>query len=80
MPDEDRLFLHPAAPQPADPPPRTKPQRPTDIGLEFIMDRIAALPTRRELAGLALLILFAAAVLGIVGTEVFWRYLAACGS
>jgi hypothetical protein len=42
--------------------------------------RIAALPTRRELAGLALLILIAAAVFGIVATEVFWRYFWACGS
>jgi hypothetical protein len=48
--------------------------------LNFMMDRIAALPTRRELARLALVIMFAAAVLGIVGIEAFWRYVLACGS
>jgi hypothetical protein len=44
------------------------------------MEQIAALPTRRELARLALVIMFAGAVLGIVGIEAFWRYAPACGS
>jgi hypothetical protein len=79
MPDEDQLFLHPAAPRHADPPPRTEPQRPTGIGLEFVMEQIARLPTRRELAILAFVILFVGAVIRIVGTEAFWRYVPACG-
>ena len=80
MPDEYQLFLHPAAPQPADPPPRTEPQRPpTDIGLEFVMEQIARLPTRRELAKLGFIILFVGAVIGIVGTEAFWRFIPKCG-
>ena len=65
MPDEDQLFL-----RSADPPP--------DGGLEFIMERIAALPTRWELAKYAFVILCIGAVLGIVATEAFWRYLPAC--
>jgi hypothetical protein len=52
----------------------------TESGLEFITGRIAALPTRRELAMLALVIKFAGAVLGIAGIEAFWRYVPACGS
>jgi hypothetical protein len=73
MPDEDQLFLRPADP------PRAE-QPPTDIGLEFLMAQIATLPTRQELAWLALVILFVGAVLGIVGLEAFWRYVSACGT
>jgi hypothetical protein len=46
---------------------------------EFIMEQLARIPTRRELAWFALVILFFGAVLGIVATEAFWRYLPACG-
>jgi hypothetical protein len=78
--DEDQLFLHPAAPQPADRPPRTAPQRPTDIGPEFLMEQISRLPTRRELARLALVILFVGAVIGIVGIQATWRYVPRCSA
>jgi hypothetical protein len=44
------------------------------------MEQIARLPTRRELAKYAFVILFVGAVLGIVATEAFWRYLPACGA
>jgi hypothetical protein len=43
----------------------------TEGGLEFIMEQIAGLPTRRELARLGFIILFVGAVLGIVGIEAF---------
>ena len=46
---------------------------------EFVMGQIARLPTRRELAKYASMILFVGAVLGIVGVEAFWRYLPASG-
>jgi hypothetical protein len=46
----------------------------TEGGLEFIMEQIAALPTRREFARMAFVLLFVGAVLGIVGIEAFWRY------
>jgi hypothetical protein len=49
----------------------------TKSGLEFIMERIAALRSRCELLKLALTIVFAAAVLGSVGVEAFWRYVPA---
>ncbi len=52
----------------------------TESGLEFIMELIAALPTRRELAWLALVIMFAGAIIGIIGIEAFWRYVPTCGS
>jgi hypothetical protein len=42
---------------------------------EFIMEQLARVPTRRELAKYALVILFVGAVLGIVATEGAWRYL-----
>jgi len=68
----------PATRRPADPP-RAE-LRPTDIGFEFVMGQIAALPTRRELAKYAFVILFVGAVLGIVGIQAFWRYVPAGGS
>jgi len=43
-------------------------------------EQIARLPTCRELAKYAFVILFVGAVLGIVGIEAFWRYIPACGS
>jgi hypothetical protein len=51
----------------------------TESGIEFIMEQIGGLPTRRELAQLGLIILFVGAVLGIVGIEAFWRYAPTCG-
>ncbi len=68
MPDEDRQFLHPAEP------PRSAPSS----ELEFIMEQIARLPTRWELAKYTFVILCVGAVLGIVATEAFWRYLPTC--
>jgi hypothetical protein len=72
MPDEDQMFLRPAKP------PRYNERSTTDVGLEFIMEQIAAL--RREVAKFAFVILFVGAVLGIVGIEAFWRYFPTCGS
>jgi hypothetical protein len=66
--DEDQLYLYPRKPPRFDERPLTR------SDLEFIMERTAALPTRRELAKLAFVILFVGAVLGIVGIETFWRY------
>jgi len=74
MPDEDQLYL-----RPADPPPPFN-RRPSEGGLEFLMKQVAALPTRGELAKMALVLLFVGAVLGIVGIEAFWRYVPACGT
>ncbi len=51
-----------------------------ETDLEFIMGQLAGVPTRRDLARVALVIMFAAAVLGIVGIEAFWRYFPVCGS
>ena len=73
MPDEDPLFLRPVDRSP--PSNRST----TEDGLEFLMEQIARLPTRRELARAAFVILFVGAVLGIVGIEAFWRYVPACG-
>ena len=47
--------------------------------LEAVHKRLAELPTRRELARLGFIILFVGAVIGIVGTEAFWRYIPKCG-
>ena len=43
------------------------------------MEQLARIPTRRELAKYAFVLLFVGAVLGIVATEAFWRYLPKCG-
>ena len=50
-----------------------------EAGQEFLMQRINALPTTRDLWRAATLIGLIGAVLGIVGIEAFWRYFA-CGS
>jgi hypothetical protein len=71
MPDEDQLFFL----RPADPP---SPKRQTNA--ELIMARLAELPSRRELAKYAFVFLCVGAVLGIVATEAFWRYLPACSA
>jgi hypothetical protein len=66
MPDEDRRFFH--APEPPQP----------SAEFEFIMEQLARMPPRRELANYSFVIIFVGAVLGIVGTEAFWRYLPKC--
>ena len=48
--------------------------------LEFLMQRIAQLPTAADLWRATLLIAFVAAVLGIVGIEGLWRDFPACSS
>jgi hypothetical protein len=58
---------------------RTADQTRTDFanleaGQEFLMQRINALPTARDLWRVAMLIGFIGAVLGIVGIETLWRY------
>jgi hypothetical protein len=63
-----------------DPTRRRGERRPTDGGLEFIMEQISALPTRWELTRYAFVVLFVGAVLGIIGIETFWRYVPACSS
>jgi hypothetical protein len=50
-----------------------------EITLEFLIQRINALPSARDLWRAATLIGLIGAVLGIVGIEAFWRYFA-CGS
>jgi len=42
------------------------------------MEQLARIPTRRELSIYAFVILSVGAVLGIIATEAFWRYLPAC--
>ena len=69
MPDEDELFLRPAE--------RPGPKLQSGEA-EFIMAQLARLPTRWELAKYAFVILCVGAVLGIVATEAFWRYLPKC--
>jgi hypothetical protein len=69
MPDEDRRFFqHPE-------PPRNTPS----AEFEFVMEQLARIPTRFELGKYTFVILAVGAVLGIVATEAFWRYLPACG-
>ena len=46
---------------------------------EFIMEQLARIPTRREMGRYTFAILCVGAVLGIVATEAFWRYLPGCG-
>ena len=66
MPDDDRRFFQ-------------HPELPPSAELEFVMEQLARLPTRRELAKYAFVILAVGAVLGIIATEAFWRYIPKCG-
>jgi hypothetical protein len=47
-----------------------------ELTLEFLIQRINALPTARDLCHAATLIGLIGAVLGIVGIGAFWRYFA----
>ena len=69
--DEDQIFLRPGDP------PSSKRQT---AEAEFIMEQIARLPTRWEMAKYSFTLLCVGAVLGIIGIEAFWRYFPACGS
>ena len=51
-----------------------------ESGQEFLMQRVNALPTARDLWRAATPIALVAAVLGIVGIEAFWHYFLACGT
>ena len=58
---------------------RTADQTRTDFanleaGQEFLMQRVNAFPSARDLWRAAMLFLFIGAVLGIVGIDTFWRY------
>jgi hypothetical protein len=80
VPDED-----PTPPYPSELLLRQVDQSRTDFAileehLEFLMHQMAQLPTYQQLAKLALLLTFVAAVLGIVGIEALWHYFPACGS
>jgi hypothetical protein len=66
MADEDRRFFHRAEP----------PQGSAEF--EYIMEQISRLPTRRELAKYAFVLLFIGAVLGIAAVEMSWRYVPRC--
>jgi hypothetical protein len=57
MPDDDRRFFQ-------------HPELPPSAELEFVMEQLARLPTRRELARYAVVILAIGAVLRIVATAV----------
>jgi hypothetical protein len=73
MRDEDQLFLRPAKP------PRYDEASATGSDLEFIVKLIAALPTRRELTRFAVWVVLGLCVLAIVGCEMWWRHVSACG-
>jgi hypothetical protein len=68
--DEDQLFFLRPADQPS-------PKRQTNA--ELIIERLAELPSRRELAKYAFVFLCVGAVLGVVATEAFWHFLPVCG-
>jgi hypothetical protein len=74
MPDEDQLFLRSTRP------PRYDERHPLGSDLEFIMRRIAALPTRRELIHFGVWVALGLCVLALVGLRMWDRYISACGS
>ena len=47
--------------------------------LDFIRIQLTHLPTRNELARVAVLIGLGLSVLALVGFEAWWRYVSACG-
>jgi hypothetical protein len=73
MPDDHPLTLHQAD------------QAPEDFALilddlDFIKVQLARLPTRTEIARIAVLIALAASALGILGIEAFSRYPSVCNA
>jgi len=72
--DEDQLYLTPRTP------PKYNERHPLGSDLEFIMGRIAALPTRRELIHFGVWVALGLCVLTLVGLQMWDRYISACGS
>jgi hypothetical protein len=72
--DEDQLYLHPRSP------PRFDELHLTRRDLEFIVEKIAALPTRWELIRFGVWVALGLCALAIVGDEMWSRYVAACNS
>jgi hypothetical protein len=66
--DEDQLYLRP----------RYDEQHPTGSELEFIMEQLAALPTRRELIHFGVWVALGLSVAAIIGIEMWSRYVSAC--
>jgi hypothetical protein len=56
----------------------TSPTSPTEEGLEFIMQRIAALPTRRELIHFGVWVALALCVLAMIGVHMWLRWVWEC--
>jgi hypothetical protein len=73
MPDEDQFYLLPRTP------PSYDERHPLGTDLEFIMRRIAALPTRRELIHFGVWVALGLCVPALVGLRMWDRYVAACG-
>ena len=74
MPDEDQLFLRPRQP------PTYDERHPLGSDLEFIMRRIAALPTQCELIRFGVWVALGLCVVALVGLRMWDRYIAACSS
>ena len=72
MPDEDQLYLRPRRP------PRYDEQNPYGSELEFIMERIAALPTRRELIRFGVWVALGLCVLALIGLRIWLNWIWAC--
>jgi hypothetical protein len=72
--DEDQLLLRPPRPPRFD----ERPLRRSD--LEFVMEQIAALPTRRELIRFGVWVALGLCVLALVGLQMWDRYISACSS
>jgi hypothetical protein len=71
--DEDQLFLRPARP------PRFDERHLTRSNLEFVMEQIAALPTRRELIRFGVWVLSGFSVAALAALHMWDRYISACG-
>jgi multisubunit Na+/H+ antiporter MnhB subunit len=59
--------------------PRYEPRPATEAGLEFIMERIADLPTRRELIRFRIWVALGLCVAALIGLLMWERVIAACG-
>jgi hypothetical protein len=70
--DEDQLYLHPRNP------PRDDERHSNGAELEFIMEQLARLPTRADVARAGVWTAPALDTLAVVVIETFWR-VSACG-
>jgi hypothetical protein len=73
MPDEDQLYV--------EVPPYTPARHVTEmVPADLLLERLAQIPTQRELIRFRIWVALGLCVLAIIGVQMWWRWVWACSS